>query len=782
MAEVNRKLAAILSADVAGYSRLMADDEAATVRTLTDYREVFKNHIARHKGRVIDTAGDSVLAEFASPVEAVECAADIQRELLRRNRQLAEHRRMHFRIGVNLGDVITRDDGTIYGDGVNVAARLEGLAEPGGVMISQSAHMQVRGKLDLGFADAGEQEVKNLPDPVRAYRVDTDASAAMAMPKAVGKGKTGLVAAAAAVVVVIALVGLAIWRYGAIGWLPSTTGPEEAKTALTLPDKPSIAVLPFANLSDDPEQEYFADGLTEDLITDLSRIQDLFVIARNSSFTYKGKPTKVQNVAADLGVQYVLEGSVRRTGDAVRINAQLIDALTGRHLWAERYEGAFAGIFELQDQVLGQIIANLAIVLTDAESPIAGEAETDVVEAYDTFLQGWDHYRRRTPDDNLVAIALFEKAIELDPDYSRAYAALAAAYWDRVNLNFELTHGLAWERAYEKAVAYLDKAREAPTSDSYRLSAEMLALRGRHDEAGIEIDRAIALDPNSSKAHISKALILNVIGRAAEAEQSARAAMRLDPHYQPDYLRVLSLALFHQGRYAEAAELLERVLSQQPDHVPRDYVTLASAYGHLGRLEEADAARTTYDEMMAEVDYTPLTVQEMGFYWYSDMFDYHSDYTQSLQDGLRKAGVPEGPGEPHRYAEYKALITRDDNGLYSVEGATKINAARAKALHQRGDVTFVDVRAAGVGMFASGHIPGAVNLDLNMDLSEQNLSQLVGKSDEVVFNCVGNHCPYSTYASAKAITWGYTRVYYFAGGVPAWEAAGYPIETSSVVH
>ncbi len=766
--DATQRLAAILAADAAGYTRLMHDDESATMATLDEYRGIFRQHIEANRGRLVDTAGDSVLAVFEIASGAVGAALAIQADIGARNEGLPEDRRMHFRIGVHLGDVMEKADGSVFGDGVNVAARLEGIAEPGTIAASEIVQGAVEDRLDVGFVSLGEHEVKNIEKPVRAYRVVTGRDTIPAKARMLGNRKIGVVAAAAAV---IALAALAIWHY-------SAGGPEGAQVALALPDKPSIAVLPFANLSDDAAQEYFADGLTEDLIMDLSKIQDLFVIARNSSFTYKGKPTKVQAVAADLGVKYVLEGSVRRTGDTVRINAQLIDALTGHHLWAERYEAPFADVFELQDQVLGQIVANLAIALTVANSPIAGEAETYVVEAYDTFLQGWEHYRRQTPDDNLKAIALFEKAIELDSSYSRAYAGLAAAYWDRVTLNWENAHGFEWDRAFDKTRANLDKARAiTPTSETYRISAEMLATWGRDDDAEAEINRAIALDPNNPDSYASKARILNAVGRAEEAEQSVRIAMRLDPHYRPDYLRVLALTRFHQGQYADAAELMERVLSQDSEN-SRDYVTLAAAYGHLGRVAEAEATRTSYDKAMAEVGYTRMSVHEMGLWWYSDMFSYHPAYTEALQDGLRKAGVPEGPGEPERFAEYQDLMTRDDNGLYEVEGATKIDAPQAKALFDAGDVTFVDARAG--GMFATGHVPGAVSLDINLDLSEERLSQVAGKDDAIVMSCVGPYCPVSAWACAKALTWGYTNVYYFPGAAPAWDAAGYPIETSNL--
>jgi TolB-like protein/class 3 adenylate cyclase/rhodanese-related sulfurtransferase/tetratricopeptide (TPR) repeat protein len=761
-----RKLVTILAADVAGYSRLMAEDEVATMQTLTEYREVFSERVIDHKGRIVDTAGDSVLAIFDSVVEAVQAAVDVQRDLGTRNETLPGHRKMHFRIGVNLGDIIVRDDGTIYGDGVNVAARLEGLAEPGGIMVSGSAHEQVEGKLDVGLSDAGEHEVKNIAKPVRVYQVHTGGSSKL--PLTATSKRVRWVATA---VVILAVAGVGVWQY-APNLVP---GFGNAETVLALPDNPSIAVLPFANLSDDPEQEYFADGLTEDLITDLSKIQDLFVIARNSSFTYKGKPTKVQEVAADLGVRYVLEGSVRRTGDSVRINAQLIDATSGHHLWAERYEGAIEGIFEFHDQVLDQIVANLAVELVGADMEDgSGPAGTDVIAAYDALLTGREFARRRTPEDFNQAIIWFEKAIELDPNYGSAYAALAGAYWNIASLDWHFSVGTAWHHAYERMLTYLAKAKELPTGYAYAVSSEILARHGQYDEALADAERGLALEPNNPDIHISKARALNVMGRAEEAELSVHRALRLDPHHQPDYLRVLGHALFHQKRYDEAVEVLERVIGLQPN-VGEDFVTLASAYGHLSRPAEADTMIEVADRIWVEYVGYPVTVQELGmFWWYGDIYDYDQSYLTRLQDGLRKAGVQEGAGEPQRLAEYRALMSKD-NGTYAVEGAPKITVNEAKALHDRG-VVVIDVRDH--LEYRRGHIPGAVHLELATMLSEEALAEHVGKDDEVIFHCFGQYCPYSAYACAKAVTWGYTRVYHFESGYPAWEDAGYPTEQS----
>jgi adenylate cyclase len=767
-----RRLTTILSADVVAYSRLMGQDEAGTLTALKAHRkELIAPKAAQYRGRTVKLMGDGALMEFASVVDAVRFAIEVQCAMQTRNAGIPEDHRLLYRIGINIGDIIVEGD-DIYGDGVNISARLQGLAEPGGICLARNVYDQIKGKLNVGLEHLGEKEVKNIAEPVTVYRVVLDDKAtALVTPLVEVPAKFRRLrpwhVAASLVVAVVVLGGLAWWQPWELEFEPASV----SRMALPLPDKPSIAVLPFNNLSGDPEQGYFADGMTEDLITDLANVSGIFVIARNSSWAYKDKPTKVQQVAEDLGVRYVLEGSVRRDGEQVRINAQLVDALSGHHLWAERYDGSVGEVFALQDEVIRQIVAALAVNLTSDESSKVADAETDLPQAYDAFLQGWDHYRRETTEDTAKAMAFFEQAIELDPTYGRAYAALAAAYWRLVTLHWQMAVGVEWLRSYEGLNENLAKALESPTPLAYSVSAEWLARQGRSEEALAQIDRAVALGPNEADIHVSKARILNVTGRAAEAEKAVRLAMRLNPHYGPDYLSVLGRALLHQERYGEAAEFLERAVNRQPDR-DQDYVTLAVIYGHLGRTADARDAVKKYNEIWA--DYSPLTVQSVAFWWYGQIFEYDEIYRERLMAGLRKAGVAEGAGTDIKYADFKRLI-RDSAGEYDVEGATKIDAAKAKALHDQGAV-FVDVRDA--VEFGPGHIPSAANLELTTGLSKESLSKLVGKDDAVVFNCVGKYCPYSAYASAKAVLWGFTRVYYFAGGVPAWKDAGYPIEAT----
>jgi adenylate cyclase len=766
---MERRLAAILAADVVGYSRLMEADEEATARTLSTYREIVEGLVAGHYGRVFGGAGDSVVAEFASPVEAVRCAVNIQREIEARNAGLAEDRRMRLRIGVNLGDVMVEGD-NLLGDGVNIAARLEALAEPGGISLARSVFDQVRKQLDLGYEDLGAHEVKNIAEPVQVYRVLTE-------PEAAGKigGKTKRaaqpwkrVAAVAAVVLLIGVVGAVAWLRP---WEPAIEPASVERMAFPLPDKPSIAVLPFTNMSGDPEQAYFADGMTDDLITDLSKLSGLFVISRNSTFAYKGTAVKVRQVAEDLGVRYVLEGSVRRVGGEVRINAQLIDATTGGHVWAERYDGTLTDIFDLQDRVISQIVTALAVNLTSAESAQTAEAETAVPAAYDALLQGWDHYRRQTPDDYAKAISFFEKAVELDPNYGRAYAGLAAVYWNLYNFGWYFRLSIEYQ-AIDKAKQNLVRALEHPTSDAYAVSAEMMLALGRNDEALVEVDRAVALAPSNAGTYISRAWILTVLGRAEEAENDARLAMRLDPRYPPSYLRVLGRALFHQERYQEAAETLERAVSRLPDY-EHAYSYLAATYGHLGRTEDAKAAVQKYNEIVSDTVGNPLTLQYFETFFGGGWYDFDKTYLTQFIEGLRKAGVPEGAAAETADADFKNLVSRNA-GTFDVKGAVKIDAAGAKTLFDRG-VVFIDSRSN--GPYGRGHIPNAINLYTNTKLTKEALAELAGLDQEIVFYCGGEDCPLSANACAKALVWGYTKVYYFAAGYPGWKKAGYPVET-----
>ena len=585
-------------------------------------------------------------------------------------------------------------------------------------------------------------------------------------------------------VLLLVLGGGIYWRYEHKTAPPSPAAPLSATTAADartpiastskmLPDRPSLAVLPFDSLGGSSENSYFADGMTDDIITDLSKLSGILVVARNSSSTYKGKSVKVQQVGKELDVRYVLQGSVRREVDTVRINAQLVDARGGQHLWAERYDGSIRDVFALQDKVIGQIVAALAVNLTHDEQTRVGIVETRNPQAYDAVLRGWAHYRQGSEDETKKAIALFEQAIALDPEYGRAHAAAAAAFWRIAQSYWELTTQGGFQRAFDSMQAALVKAMRQPNALAHAVSAEFLSKQGRYKDAFTEIGKAMALAPNDPDNYLSKARILNATGRAAEAEESVRWAMRLDPLYSADYLRVLAMSLFHQQRYVEAVGALERLLALKTD-VADDYITLIASLGHLGR--NSREAIKTHNELTAAAGLNSITVQyNGGWWWYGDMFNYDPAYRDRLIEGLRKAGVPEGAGTDIPSEVFRRLLHKDGDGYYAVTGATTIDHKQAKTLHERG-VKFVDVRAA--KDFATGFVPRAFNLDVATELSRDTLSRIVGKEEELILSCHGKYCPDSALASAKAVTWGFKRVYYFAGGFPAWKEAGYPVEAS----
>jgi adenylate cyclase len=573
-----RKLAAILSADVEGYSRLMGDDEAATVRTIIEYREAIASAVTRHGGRVVDAPGDNVLAEFASVVDAVQCAVEIQRDLRHRNAELPPSRRMQFRIGINLGDVIL-EDSRLYGDGVNIAARLESLAEGGGICLSGTAYDQVEGKLPFGYDFLGEQAVKNIARPVRVYRLRFEPPAGPAPPSAGPRGaERRRVPTIAGTIALLMLVGAGGW----VGWRwlrpPAPSG-------LALPDKPSVAVLPFTNLSQDPAQEYFSDGVTEDLITGLSKVSGLFVIARNSAFTYKGKAVKVSDVGRDLGVRYVLEGGIQREGSRVRITAQLVDATTGYHMWAERYDREVRDIFTLQDEVTQQIVRALAVKLAESEQGRLGRAPTGNLEAYDLVLRGQEERRRTTREGNAEARRLFVKALDLDPEYARARVELGWAHLQSWQFLWS-TGPESLERAQELAERAI--ALDDTLANAHSLLGQVYLWRKEHDRAITEAERAVALAPNDADGYETLAEVLAWAGRGEDSLRFIRQAMRLNPHYPFFYLWTLGHASYLTRRPEDALDAFRKLAQQNPNFLPA-HAYLGVLLSEMGHDEEAQA-------------------------------------------------------------------------------------------------------------------------------------------------------------------------------------------------
>jgi adenylate cyclase len=579
----NRKMSAILSADVKGYSRLMSMDEEGTVKALNDCREIIYRCVQDHKGRVVDSPGDNVLAEFVSTVEAVKCAVKMQANLKSRNADLSENRKMEFRIGVNLGDVI-EEDGRIYGEGVNIAARLEGLAEAGGICISGTAFDHVKGKLEVGYQYLGAHNVKNIPEPVQAYKI-------LVEPEAVGKvigkkRKKGWIAIAAVVVILIGVTGWFLYLEQSKRVEPASI----KNMVYPLPDKPSIAVLPFDNMSGDPTQEYFSDGLAEEIITALAKVPGLFVIARNSSFTYKGKPVKVQQVSEELGVRYVLEGSVRKSENQLRITAQLIDAIAGNHLWAERYDRELKDLFSVQDDVTLKILTSLQVVLAGGERARLFAKGTGNLEAYLKLIDAREHLIRLNQEDNSLARSLCEEAIALDPQYAGAYGLLSRVYV--MDFVFRTNPKDSLKMAYEYARKAIDL--DDTQLNAYLALEFMFSFRRQHDEAIASGERAVKFAPGAAEAYLSLGRALSFAGRDREALGYLEKAIRMNPFPPAHHYMHLGFAYNNLGNYEEAISAFKKAIALSPKIIPAR-LNLIVSYVQLGRMQEA---KTVAEEIL----------------------------------------------------------------------------------------------------------------------------------------------------------------------------------------
>ena len=576
---MERRLSAILAADIAGYSALMGANESRTVRDLKGHQAVVLPMIGEFAGRIIDTAGDGILAEFPSVVNAVKCALAVQSKMAERNAAIEPEHRMQFRVGINIGDVVY-DDARIYGDGINVAARLEGIAEAGGICISSKVYEEINGRVDLACEDIGEQQLKNIARPVRAYRVRLDA-------------------------------------------MVTAAGPAPA-----VPARPSIAVLPFLNMSGDPEQEFFADGITEDLITDLSKASGLFVIARNSSFAYKGRSVKVQEIGRDLGVRFVLEGSVRKAGNRLRITAQLIDAGNGGHLWAERFDRDLTDIFSMQDEVVEKIVGALAVTLTRGEQQRVQRRGTASVEAYETWLRARALLSRGAREAIAQARTLYRRAIEIDGNFPAPHAGLALAGIS------DYSSGWASDpaQALDEAETWARRALELNDQDpvSHMALGNVLLWRRDHEGALAEFHRMIELDPNFAQGHTATGMALMYAGRPAEALEPIATAMRFDPHYPHIVLHFLAQANFSLGQYEVAAQLLRDRIARNP-YTDSSRMLLAACYGQLGRLDDA---RATWAALL-EVNPDFSLIQRERVMPYKNPGDF-----QRIVEGLTKASLP----------------------------------------------------------------------------------------------------------------------------------------------
>jgi adenylate cyclase len=574
-----RRLAAILAADVVGYSRLMGADEEGTLAALKACRrELLDPKIAEYQGRIVKTTGDGALVEFASVVDAVRCALDIQRATTARNADIPDDRRIEFRISVNVGDIII-DENDIYGDGVNIAARIESLAEPGAICLSDNAYQQIKGKLSLAAIDMGEQQLKNIAQPVRVYGVRPDGAA--------------------------------------------------SRAALSLPDKPSIAVLPFTNMSGDPEQDYFADGMVDDIITGLSRIKWLFVIARNSTFTYKGRAIDVKKVGRELGVRYVLEGSVRKAADRVRITGQLIDTATGAHVWAERFDRKFDDIFALQDEITLSVVGAIEPSLRSAEVERAKRKRPDSLDAYDLVLQALPDVYSRMPEQEKKALVLLERALALDPNYALAHACAAHCHHTlflRGGLNAE--HRAAAIRHAQSAIAHGQDDALALTFAGFVLGIDA----HDRDAAFAAFDAAIVISPSSATTYILGSVIHGFAGEAERAAEWAERALRLSPldPWRSSAFLTMSFGHFQRGRYEEAAATGRKAVQCSPAF-SICHVALAVALAKLGQIEEAKAAGSRV-----------LALQPVFRYGgFLQSVNCVPELAASLSEALRDAGLPE---------------------------------------------------------------------------------------------------------------------------------------------
>ena len=625
-----RKLSGILSADAVGYSRLMEEDEAWTIRTLEESKRLMSKLIEQFKGRVVDAPGDNLLAEFGSVVDATECAVKIQKELKGKNAEQPDNRKMEFRIGINLGDVVEEAD-RIYGEGVNIAARIEGLAEPGGICISRTAYDHVKNKLKLGYEYLGEHTVKNIAEPVRVYRV-------LMEPESIGKviGEKRFLGRISRRAAITAIIILAIAAGGLIGWnlyLQQSKKVEPAsldKMLYPLPDNPSIAVLPFDNMSADPEQEYFSDGITEEIITALAKVPDIFVIARNSTFVYKGKPVNIKQVSEELGVRYVLEGGVRKAGDRIRITAQLIDAIKGHHLWAERYDGTMGDVFDLQDKITEKIIAALAVILTQDKGEIISDRGTKNIEAYDAYLQAGAHFYTQTRDNVAKAIDYLNKAVELDPNFGPAHVRLARAYNAVISRGYDKELGISNARSlYQK---HLKLALQNPTAGAHMVAVWGYLFSGKIEEAMSHAELAISMKPNSAQACVTLGGALIYEGRPEEAIKYISKAMRINPEYPAMTLWWLGVAQFCDQQLEEAATTLARARKRNPHLAPWFQI---AAYEHVGRGKENPEIIAKYIKTRGWEELPTNTIDKvMQWYQFKDPND-----RKLLISGLQKAGL-----------------------------------------------------------------------------------------------------------------------------------------------
>jgi len=587
--KTTRKLRAILSADVKGYSILMADDETFTIKTLKNYRSIMSTLIQEHNGRVVDAPGDNLLADFSSVVDAVECAVEIQRRLRNENNRVKDDKKLQYRIGVNIGDVV-QDGDRIYGSGVNVAARIEGLAEPGGICISRNAYDQIKDKLNIGYEYLGDHKVKNIKDPVRVYKILTDPEDAGKLIGVAQKSVAKNWRRATVVLSVIVIIATTVLVYDKKRTEPEFEPAKVEEMAYTLPDKPSIAVLPFNNMSGDPENDHIADGLTEDIITSISKTDQIFVIARNSTFTYKGKPVKIKQISEEFGVQYVLEGSIQNFGERLQITAQLIDALTGRHLWADRYNRKMVDFFNVRDEIIKKILVEIVVKMAAGEQARLSARQTNNLEAWILYMKGLqliDIADNR--ETNYNARKYFEEAIKIDPDFVNALAWIGYTHFNEYAWDWSENRSESRNLYFDYTQRALSINRSQPIS--HFLLANSYFLQGEIEKSTEEVEKAIALEPNNPDYYYLLAYCMHRSGHHEEAVNFLMKAKRLNPFYPDKYLFQHAKYLHCVGRYEEALTAYTQFIERKdkngeffPSSVNQG---LTATYLELGKIDYA---------------------------------------------------------------------------------------------------------------------------------------------------------------------------------------------------
>lgn len=620
-----RKLSAILSADVKGYSKLMGEDEVHTVETLTLYQNIIIDLIKTQHGRVVNTPGDNILAEFSSALHAVKCAIAIQKTIEEENQKLEGHRQMIFRIGINLGDILHHRE-NIYGDGVNIASRIEKLADPGGICISRGVFDQVKKNIAHGFEYLGEHAVKNIPEPIRIYRIllssEDEGKILNEEPSSISGQRRAIFITSIALLICIAFAG---WFF--VPTSDQSKNSDTKKMSYALPEHPSIAVLPFTNMSEDPDKEYFSDGMTEHIITSLSKVPYLLVIARNSSFSYKNRFVNVQQIAEELGVQYILEGSVQRYENRVRVTAQLIDSTEGYHLWAETYDREIEDIFNLQDEIAMKIMAKMQVELTVDELGRLSSTRTDNIKAYEKYLMGYEVYQRRTEKDTQQARNLALEAISLDPEYGAPYILLARTYLDDVwyyKTNPKKSLLIAEEHVK------MSIALSGQNSMTHQILGSLYYLRRQYDEAIVECEKALELMPNSAQAHYFYGHALRWAGRFPEAITAFEKAIRLNPITPLKYVNNLAWAYAYNGNLQKAIYLWNQAISRNQDyffaHLGLTFAYQLTDQKELARKEAREVLRIKPKITISKIRKGPAT---------------RGIDRERIHTALRDAGIPE---------------------------------------------------------------------------------------------------------------------------------------------